>query len=380
MHVFVYGTLLHETLFRIVAGPGDGAAFRKAWLDEFVVERAAGTCLPMLCERTEARADGVIWFGLSQAQRERLEGYEVPFGYTPVMRDVRTEEGDVPALVFFPPPAQQSSGESWDFGQWTDAEADKAIYAAEELDLHVPRLRGADMVRQWPMIAARAWSRDRAGRGAVLPAFRHVPAPGDWSCEVAAPLAGSFFKLATMRIGHRRFDGEWERGLLREVLVGVDAALLLPYDPCRDRVMLIEQFRAGPARRGDPYPWTLEPVAGIVDAGEGPDQAARREAGEEAGLNILAIERMFGFYPSPGSDTDYFTCFVGLCDLVDHQPLHGGLAGESEDIRLHVMSRQQALTLVDNGEVTTGPLVAMLFWLDRQAARLRHSYGSGQTP
>jgi nudix-type nucleoside diphosphatase (YffH/AdpP family) len=140
-------------------------------------------------------------------------------------------------------------------------------------------------------------------------------------------------------------------------------------------VLLIEQFRAGPARRGDPNPWTLEPVAGIVDAGEAPEDAARREAAEEAGLAIRATERMFSFYPTPGSDTDHFYCYLGLCDLTPEGPGFGGLADEAEDIRLHLMARAEALALVESGEITTGPLIAMLYWLDRQAARLRAAAG-----
>jgi len=375
MRLFLYGTLLHDPLFHRVAGPGNGAVKSAARLDGHAVDRVDGSELPMLVARAGAVATGAVWDGLTVAQRERLDLYEVAFGYDLREVMVETEEGRGPALAYFPPEGQRSSGEPWDISRWRDRDAEMAVFAAEELDQHEPRLTGPEMVRQWPMIAARARARVRAGRTAAVSGIRHVPGQGDWRWQPAGPLDGAFFKLAAMTMEHRRFDGGRETGLRREVLVGVDAALLLPYDPVRDRVLLIEQFRSGPARRGDPNPWTLEPIAGIVDAEEEPEAAARREAVEEAGVAIRGVERMFSFYPSPGSNTDHFYCYLGLCDLPDGHAAFGGLAEEAEDIRVHVMSRAAALRLTEAGEVTAGPLITMIYWLDRHHERIRAAGG-----
>ena len=377
MRLFLYGTLLYDPLFHCVAGPGGAAVKRRATLIGHAVDRVDGSELPMLVARPEARAEGAVWEGLTAEQRKRLDLYEVPFGYALVEVTVVTEAGEGPALAYIPPAHLRSSGEAWSIERWRERDGEMALFAAEELDGHAPRLTGPEMVRQWPMIAARARARVRAGQVAPTAGPRYRPGPGDWGAEPAAPLAGAFLKLAAMHVQHVRFDGGRAEGLRREVLVGVDAALLLPYDPARDRVLLIEQFRAGPARRGDPNPWTLEPVAGIVDAGEEPEEAARREAAEEAGLTIATLERMFSFYPTPGANTDHFYCYLGLCDLPEGQAGHGGLADEAEDIRLHPMARSEALALVASGEITTGPLIAMLYWLDRQAERLRAGAGAG---
>jgi nudix-type nucleoside diphosphatase (YffH/AdpP family) len=375
MRLFLYGTLLHEPLFARIAGPGEGGTVTRARLDGHAVDRVDGSELPMIVKRAGARAEGVVRDGLTAAQRARLDLYEVAFGYSVEAVTVETGEGAGPALAYFPPSGQVSAGEAWSLARWRARDGEMAVYAAEELDAHEPRLSGPEMVRQWPMIAARARARVRAGQAVQVTRLRHVPGAGDWGWVPAAPLAGGFFKLASMTMEHARFDGGREAGLRREVLVGVDAALLLPYDPVRDRVLLIEQFRTGPARRGDSNPWTLEPIAGIVDANEEPEEAARREAEEEAGLAIAGVERMFSFYPSPGSNTDHFYCYLGLCDLPDGHATHGGLESEAEDIRLHVMSRDEALALAESGEVTAGPLITMLYWLDRQQARIRAEAG-----
>ncbi|MCX7299637.1 MAG: NUDIX domain-containing protein [Rhodobacterales bacterium] len=370
--LFLYGTLLHDPLFALVAGPGDGAAVKSgATLKDHAVDRIEGSELPMLLGRTSGLARGAVWTGLTVAQRKRLDIYELAFDY--VLVPVKFEvEGQGPdrALAYFPPVAAVSSGEAWSIDRWRERSSEATMVMAEELDQHDPPLSAPELARQWNMIAARAHSRLRARRTVTPATLRHDAKPGDHHWSHLHPLAGGFFKLAAMMMTHRRFDGGFNRDLPREVLVGVDAALLLPYDVARDRVLMIEQFRTAPARRGDNNPWTLEPVAGIVDAGETPEAAARRETEEEAGLSLKGVEKMFAFYASPGSNTDYFHCFLGLADLPDDHVQFGGLDAEGEDIRLHLVTREHALRLIETGEITAGPLVAMLLWLDRNRARL----------
>ena len=79
---------------------------------------------------------------------------------------------------------------------------------------------------------------------------------------------------------------------------------------------------------------------------------------------------MFAFYPSPGNSTDYFHCFVGLADLAGLAGHRGGLAEEHEDLRNHVLPLDEALDLVGSGEINVGPLIAMLYWVERNRARL----------
>ncbi|WP_019955086.1 NUDIX domain-containing protein [Yoonia vestfoldensis] len=123
--------------------------------------------------------------------------------------------------------------------------------------------------------------------------------------------------------------------------------------------------------RHDPNPWMLEPVAGIVDARETPQEAALREAAEEAGVTIRHLVPAGEYYPSPGATTDYFYAYVGLCDLSAEAPYAGGLEAEAEDISLHTMSFDAAMALADSGEIATGPLLHLLYWLARHRDRLR---------
>ena len=183
--------------------------------------------------------------------------------------------------------------------------------------------------------------------------------------------AGNFFRFEQLEVDHRRFDGNRAEGLRREVMVGADAALVLPYDESRDRLLLVEQFRLGPARRGDPQPWILEPVAGLVDAGETPDQAAHREGQEEAALRFSDLVPMFAGYASPGNATDFFYAYLGLCDLPDDHATSGGLESEQEDLKLHLLPFEKAMRLIESGEANAMPLISMLLWLDRWRAARR---------
>src|SRR5512143_2878914 len=91
-----------------------------------------------------------------------------------------------------------------------------------------------------------------------------------------------YFRLDVYRLRHRLHEGGWSDVISREVLERGHAAAALLYDPARDAVVMIEQFRVGALAAGR-APWLCELVAGIIETGETPIDVARREALEEAG-------------------------------------------------------------------------------------------------
>ncbi len=180
-----------------------------------------------------------------------------------------------------------------------------------------------------------------------------------------------FFGLEELELTHPRFDGSRSARLLREVFVAGDAVTVLPYDPRRDRVLLVEQFRMGPFGRGDPLPWQLEAIAGRIDPGETPEAAARREAVEEAGLVLGALEKVAEYYPTPGAVTEYLYSYVASCDLPDGVAGLFGAAGEAEDIRGQLVPFDRLLAAVAAGEIGNAPLLLTVLWLQRERERLR---------
>lgn len=230
------------------------------------------------------------------------------------------------------------------------------------------RLSAGTVARRLPSLRVEADSRLRAaeaagrglrqGSGEVL-----SPAPD--------PAHAGFFSVDVYHLRHRRFDGSLSARLTREVFVVGDAVTVLPYDPVRDRVLLIEQFRMGPFGRGDPLPWQLEAIAGRIDPGETPEEAARREAVEEAGLVLGRLEKVAEYYPTPGAVAEYLYSYVALCDLPDGVAGVFGAEDEGEDILGHLLPFDRVVEVMEAGEIGNAPLLLTLLWLQRERARLR---------
>lgn len=93
-------------------------------------------------------------------------------------------------------------------------------------------------------------------------------------------------RLETYRLRHKQFSGGWGNEISRELIDRGRAVGVLPYDPVRDEVVLIRQFRIG-AWKASHSPWMVETVAGLVEDGESPEDVARRECVEEAGCEFF---------------------------------------------------------------------------------------------
>jgi nudix-type nucleoside diphosphatase (YffH/AdpP family) len=114
-----------------------------------------------------------------------------------------------------------------------------------------------------------------------------------------------FFKVIRYRLRHRQFAGGMGAELVREVLERGHAVVVLPFDPMRDQVVLIEQFRIG-ALGVVADPWLVEPVAGIIEPGETAPEVARREALEEAGLELMDLVPACSYFASPEANVGGF--------------------------------------------------------------------------
>jgi nudix-type nucleoside diphosphatase (YffH/AdpP family) len=181
----------------------------------------------------------------------------------------------------------------------------------------------------------------------------------------------NFFAVEEYEVSWRQFDGGMSPSVTRAVFVSGDAVTVLPYDPVRDRVLVVEQFRAGPLARGDAQAWQIEAIAGRIDPGETPEQAARREAVEEANLRLDRLLEVARYYPSTGGVSEYIYSYVALTDLPDGSAGVFGVEGEAEDIRGHLISFDRLMDLVASGEVENAPLIITALWLQRERARLR---------
>lgn len=181
-----------------------------------------------------------------------------------------------------------------------------------------------------------------------------------------------FFSLERYRFRHRLFNGGMSGEVTREIFERGHAAVLLPYDPKRDEVVLIEQIRIA-AYDTSPTPWVLELVAGMIEAGETPEEVARREALEEAGLTPGRIKPISNYLSSAGGTTERLAVFVGEVDASVAQGNHG-LEEENEDILVHVVSRRQAYQWVEQGNIDNAAAVIALQWLELHHKQLRQEW------
>ena len=182
-----------------------------------------------------------------------------------------------------------------------------------------------------------------------------------------------FFRVDRFLLRHRLFAGGWSAELSREVFLRHDAAGILLYDPRRDEIVLIEQFRLAAHLAGFAA-WQLEIVAGIIDSDESAATVARREAEEEAGLAVIGeVVPIHRFMTSPGGSTETVDLFCGRVDASAAGGIHG-LAEESEDIRAVVKSYAEAMGLLNAGKIENGYTLLALHWLAANREALRRQW------
>jgi ADP-ribose pyrophosphatase len=182
-------------------------------------------------------------------------------------------------------------------------------------------------------------------------------------------------RVEVFRFQHRLYSGEWSGERLYDVVRRGAAVAVLLYDPERDAVVLVEQFRLPPLLAGY-SPWVVEVVAGLVDkANESDDDVARRETIEEAGVvtigELIPIQR---YIPMPGNSDETVMLFCARIDSAGASGVHG-LADEDEDIRVVVRPLADLAAMVDSGQIETGHTLICLYWLFRHRDELRQRWG-----
>ena len=183
-----------------------------------------------------------------------------------------------------------------------------------------------------------------------------------------------FSRLDRYRLRHRLYAGGWSAEMEREIFERGKTVGVLLYDPERDEVILVEQFRL-PAHLAGYSGWELEIVAGIVDhAGESAEDLARREAKEEAGVEVpgelIPVHR---YMPSPGACTETVDILCGRVDARGAGGIHG-LALEHEDIKVVVLSYREAMKLLRTDQIKNGLTTLALYWLAAHRAQLRRRW------
>ena len=156
-------------------------------------------------------------------------------------------------------------------------------------------------------------------------------------------LYSGFFKLKKLEFIHQKHDGSWTDKVDREIFSGAHVSTLLPYDPVRKEIVLIQQFRAGVISRYDDD-YLYEIVAGIIDKNESPEETAIRECDEET-----------------GSSESYYHLFLGEVNSFDGERIMG-LKSENENILVKSYKVEQVRNMLKNKEIKNGLTLIALQW------------------
>jgi ADP-ribose pyrophosphatase len=184
-----------------------------------------------------------------------------------------------------------------------------------------------------------------------------------------------FLRVDVFRFRHRLFSGEWSALRSYDALRRGQAAAIVLYDPDRESVVLVEQFRL-PALLAGSTPWQLEAAAGLIGSGETPAAVAIRETQEETGLALIGdpvpIQR---YLPSSGGSDESVFLFCGRVDSTVAAGVHG-LVEEHEDIRVVVKTLTEIEAILEQGAIESGHTLIALYWLLRHRNRLHQLWAA----
>lgn len=367
--LFFYGTLRYVPLLELVLGRGcAGLDITEVSLADHGVYAVRDQIFPMIAQASGETATGLLVRGLSPADLAALDFYEGGFDYALRPITVKLPSGEeAAAQVYFPAPGQWQPAAPWDLEAWIAQSGALTLRTAEEVMAYQGRMTAEQMRRSLPSIRRRA--------SAWLMAQSRTEDPAhdlsqDVQVESHKRAYMNFFAMEEMDLRFRRYDGTMSPSVNRGVALVGRASVVLPYDPLRDQVLLVEQFRAATFIAGEKRPWMWEPVAGLIDPGETPEQTACREAVEEAGVTISQLERVTQAYPSSGASGEFIYIFVGLTDLSCISG-GGGVAGENEDLRSEILSFDALMQGIDDHHYQDMPLITAGLWLSRHRERLR---------
>lgn len=188
--------------------------------------------------------------------------------------------------------------------------------------------------------------------------------------DARQPLYQGFYRMDQLTLQHQRFQGG-NLTITRELMDRHDAVCVLLVDLAKNTTVLIEQFRVGAIKENNP--WLLELVAGLIDKDEQPEEVARREAQEEAGVTLKRMKAITRYLPSPGGTNESIHLFVAEVDSSSAAGIHG-LDEEGEDIRVHTVALEEAFAWVRDGTINNAAAIIALQWLQLNLGDLKSDW------
>lgn len=184
-----------------------------------------------------------------------------------------------------------------------------------------------------------------------------------------------FLRIEHLQLRHRLFSGAWSEVFMRELQLKDPAVGVLLFDPDRDSVLLLRQFRIGMfgETSNGGSSWPLEIVAGMVASGEQYEEVALRESKEESNCVPMDLIKICEYYNSPGGSNEKIILFCGRFDSRNAGGVYG-LIEEHEDIEVQVLNYSDAMGLIETGEINNAMTIIALQWLQLHRKKLLDSW------
>ena len=170
-------------------------------------------------------------------------------------------------------------------------------------------------------------------------------------------LSDDWYLLKKTTFDFLRSDGTWQRQS-RETYDRGNGATILLYNIARRTVILVRQFRF-PAFVNGWNDLLIEAPAGLLDEAS-PDERIKLEVEEETGYRVSHVRKIFDAYMSPGSVTEKLYFFVAEYDANSKVSDGGGMEQEGEDIGVLELNIDDALAMIDAGEIVDGKTIMLL--------------------
>ena len=364
MDIFVFGTLRSDTLRKIVLGRDISSDdICEATIKDFQVYWAKEGPFPVMIPEPNSEAHGLVLKNLNEPDVERLNYYELGFDYVLATTSVETHAGQIGVSAYFCNRSDMATTKLWSFDDWLSDHSEIQYLAAREfLDFFGTKFGDTAQVMYNSILKrAEVFVSESSTPSSALESGPDLNT--NIQIEDLKREYLGFFALNQVDLKYPFFDNSTSGVKSRTILMGSEASLILPYDPILDKVLLVEQFRIGPFCRGDKAPWVYEPVAGMIEFGEKPEDAAKREVFEEAGIQVTNLVKINSGYPNPGEATTYFYNYIGIVDLSDYSPGIYGVRDEGEDIRTHVCDFKEVFNWSISNKLRVLPLNTMVLWL-----------------
>lgn len=178
--------------------------------------------------------------------------------------------------------------------------------------------------------------------------------------HVASTILSNFWgKLERIDFDFKFKSGEWKR-LSHEAYGKSDGVAILLYNSVSKKVILSKQFRIPVYIAGVSEGYSIEVCGGALDDGELPEACVIREAQEELGYRVSNLETVSMVFLSPGIVRERVHLFIGTYTDDDRIDGGGGLDVENEEIEVMEMTYEEALEMVNKGEIIDARTIMLL--------------------